>query len=202
MFTTDNINHTIFTLHATRAKGPKILNMTSNAFVFNRIGMKKEQFLGQRKFQKSSQCPLEAFLPTANDDEMIRNDHKILIKRTLVKYVQRYKSIQNHESVNWYIRHNYSGESSKKSEIVPLGILDLNQATTNGTKEVLKFLGKYIPNCGNRKLPMLVGGDALSVKMIVNSKYHLSNSGPNDEKLDGICPALGQFHLRVRGFIS
>jgi len=150
MFTTDNINHTVFTLHATRSKGPRTLNMTSNAFVFNRIGMKKDEFLGPRKHLKSSDCPLESFLPTHCNNELIKRDHKIMIKRILVKYVRRYKSVENDASINWYISHQFSTKSSQRSEVVPLGILDLNQATTNGTKEVLKFLGKYIPQYGER----------------------------------------------------
>jgi len=197
MFTTDNINRTVSTLHVSKTRRPKMMNMTSNAFVFNRIPQPVDNYFKGKQFAKAQDCPMTAFLPTQDEIKLIERDHKTLIRRVLVKYMNRFKRLSNHPSVIWYIPHKFSEESSKRSEIVSLGIVDVNQSTTHGTKEVLKFLTKYFPTVGNRKLQMVVGGDALSVKMMVNAKYHLTNSGMNDEKLDGVAPGIGQFHLRV-----
>jgi len=197
MFTTDNINRTVSTLHVSKTRKPRMMNMTSNAFVFNRIPHPIDNYFEGKKFAKAQECPMTAFLPTKEEVSMIERDHKLLIRRIIVNNMERFKKLSNHSSVTWVTPHIYSEESSKKSEIVSLGILDINQSTTHGTKEVLKFLTKYFPKIGNRKLQMVVGGDALSVKMMVNAKYHLTNSGPADEKLDGVAPGIGQFHLRV-----
>jgi hypothetical protein len=171
--------------------------MTSNAFVYNRVPQPVDDLLKQPEYKEATDVPMSAFLPTEADVGSVKRDHLVLIKRFLVKHMKYFYSIRNHQSVEWYIPHKYSDESGKKSEILSLGILDINQATTEGTKAIMKYLTKYIPDNGDRKLQTLVGGDALSIRNMTSTLYHMCNSGPKDEKLDGICPAVGQFHSRV-----
>jgi hypothetical protein len=45
---------------------------------------------------------------------------------------------------------------------------------------------------------MLIGGDNLTVKLMTTTIERLCNSTPEDDKIDGHCPAPGQFHLSVR----
>jgi hypothetical protein len=197
MFTTDNINHVTSPMHASSKIKARALNMTSNAFVHNRIPQPTEDLKKTPNYEKATEVPDSSFLPTEEDIRSIQRDHLVIIKRTLVKYMKYFQSIRRKGFVEWYIPHKYSEESAKKSEVLPMGILDINQATIDGTKTILKYISNYIPNNGDRKLPMLVGGDALSIRNMTNTIYHLCNSGPEDEKLEGICPAVGQFHTRV-----
>jgi hypothetical protein len=198
IFTTDNINHVFQTEHASSKSQPKVYNMTSNAFIHNRISQPMQDVLSPPKYATASEVPMTAYLPTELDMDLIKRDHLHLIRRMLVKHMMYFKPLQNDTSIQWYIQHPYSEQSTQKSKILSLGILDINQSTTNGTKEILNYINKYFPQRGQRKLPMVVEGDALTVKMITTTMNHLCNSDPKDDKLDGPCPGLGQFHLRVR----
>jgi hypothetical protein len=199
MFTTDNINHVAQPLNVNSKIGPKLLNMTSNAFVRNRIPQKPSEFEGKRKYEQATDVPMTAFFPTQEDTELIKADQLILIRRILVKHLTIFHSVANHPCVNWYIQHQFSKESAKQSNFQSMGILDINQTTTDGTKKILSYLLKYFPKKPDGSpLNLVVGGDVLSVKMMSCTRNHLCNAEKEDENLEGPVPSVGQFHLRVR----
>jgi hypothetical protein len=196
-FITDNINHVPQTLHANSRGQPGAINMTSAAFVHNRIPMRMEDVFKPQKYEKASDVPSYEFLPNQQDMIMIKKDHRIRIKRYLVKNLEIFKKIQNNFCVDWSIKHQYSELSKNKSKLHSLGILNFQQNTTEGTKLILQHLKSYVPEVAGKYYSTVAAGDCLTVKMIDNTIDHLFNSIGEDDNLEGITPALGPFHLRV-----
>jgi hypothetical protein len=84
MLTTDQINYVAQALNVKNVNskiGPKLLNMTSNAFVSNHIPQKLLEFEGKRKYDQATDVPMTAFFLTQEDTELIKADQIILIRR-------------------------------------------------------------------------------------------------------------------------
>lgn len=160
MFSVDNINHCVKPNIFNSTTKPKVMNMTSAAFIPNRIPQPIDQALKEPRFKKAQDIPESAFIPSESDVNIFRRDHKVLVKRILVKNMHLFKRIQNHESIEWNIPHKYSQYSSEKSEVVCLGIMDIDEGnellftyivvllklfttcigTTEGTKKIMKYI--------------------------------------------------------------
>ena len=60
-----------------------------------------------------------SLLPSADDDDVIRNIISILLSRFLVKSVAFFK-MSSDGVVNWHIKHQFYEEMSKKSDVVSI----------------------------------------------------------------------------------
>lgn len=59
---------------------------------------------------------LEKYLPTEEEEERLKDEMLVIIKRILVEVMPAFKPL--HDEVIWHIQHPYSDETSKKSEMV------------------------------------------------------------------------------------
>ena len=60
-----------------------------------------------------------SLLPSADDDDVIRNNISILLSRVLVKSLAFFK-MSFDGVVNWHIQHQFYEEMSKKSDVVSI----------------------------------------------------------------------------------
>ncbi|CAG2244498.1 unnamed protein product [Mytilus edulis] len=87
-------------------------------------------------------------------------------------------------------------ESSKKSEIVNLGVLKENPASCRGVIEIMKYLKQYIPLDPNAMpIPIICNGDQLSVERMVTGRLAMAVSEAEDQ-LVGLIPRPQGFHKR------
>ena len=81
-----------------------------------------------------------------------------MIKRTLVEYIPALKDFKY--LVEYHIKHDYSKESEKKSNVIPLGILEKDENVTEQMIDIIQHLQKYVPKTGSGiMMPLLLGGD-------------------------------------------
>jgi len=196
-FISDNINHVEQTYHHNSKSTASVFNMTSVAFIPNRISMPMAEFMRPPMYNNAREVPESAFLPTEFDDQLVKQDHKTVVKQILCKNLKIFSCLQNTPAVEFPIKHEYSEASKQSSKLISLGIIDENQATHRGTRNVIHFMEKYLPTRDGKMVPAVAHGDCLTFKMMNSASVNSFNSIDPDEMFNSIYPGLGQFHLRV-----
>lgn len=191
----DNINYIQKTETYSSVDQHKIMNMTSTAFVFNRIPQPISEALSNPKFEKAVDVPSSAVLPTSEDLEIMKEDHKRIVRRILVQNVEEFGDLKN--LVQWSTPHKFSQLSKQKSEFISLGVQDIDESTTSGTVKILENMIPYLPRDGENVLGVAVGADTLTADLIRSVQDHRCNSTTPEELLDHATPLVGAFHLRM-----
>ncbi|CAC5414325.1 unnamed protein product [Mytilus coruscus] len=124
---------------------------------------------------------------------------EILTQRILKKHCAAFEGAD----VCMHIPHRYSKESSKKSEIVNLGVLKENPASCRGVIEIMKFLKQYVPLDRNATpVPVVCNGDQLCVERMVTGRLAMAVSEEAEDQLVGLVPRPQGFHKRsVAGWL-
>ena len=75
-------------------------------------------------------------------------------------------------------------------------MLEKNECDSSDMLDIIKYLYKYVP--WNKKLgipvPVLVGGDLLTVERMLHAIEDVRNSVTNKSRLEGVIPVLEDFH--------
>ena len=82
--------------------------------------------------------PWESFLPTQEDIDGINSNLVVLVSRLLTQYFSDLSVLS--KSVPSYIKHKYSQETSKKSEVVVVDVFMKNEATSTGMLDIMKSI--------------------------------------------------------------
>ena len=109
----DNLNIQQKTRHKTLETGNKVHNLVHSIAVQHRITNDLDSIHPQADILS---IPNDAFIPVASDHQSLYSDFKTLIKRTLVEYIPALKDFK--DLVEYHIKHDYSKESEKKSNVV------------------------------------------------------------------------------------
>ncbi|CAC5411173.1 unnamed protein product [Mytilus coruscus] len=126
----------------------------------------------------------EAFIPNHEDYEALHSNFRTLIKRALVEFVPTLKDSQ--DLVEFHIQHPYSELSAKKSNVIPLGILEKDENITEQMIQVVEHLQQYVPRTTDGKMmPILLGGDALSVERGEAASRARLDAITAEDRLDG-----------------
>ena len=86
--------------------------------------------------------PWESFLPSQGDVDRIQKNHVVLVSRLLAQYFKDLSPLS--KSVPKHIEHKYSEQMSTKSDVVVLGILMKNEATSAGMLDIMKTMQEYL----------------------------------------------------------
>lgn len=116
-FSFDNLNRSIIPRSYSSTSQTTMRNMVSAMAIENRIPFETSTPLQlNRNMKKAVDIPVNLFLPSDSELDVIKAQHKELVKRILVKNIPAFESIKN--SVQWHIDHQYSKISENKSRIV------------------------------------------------------------------------------------
>ncbi|CAC5406574.1 unnamed protein product [Mytilus coruscus] len=154
--------------------------------------------------------PNSEFLPTAEENVSMRQDIIKITAEILCSHLDCFKDFQG--IIDSKFQHKYSDEMKKKSYVVPLGILPLNENKTSDMIEILKTLHKYVPgsrseeeiNCederddscaGMRTIPL--GGDQLTVERIRSAHLCRFDGDTPEERLEGVIAMVEDFHEKM-----
>ena len=78
---------------------------------------------------------------------------------------------------------------------VGLGVLDENEASTEGIVKVMQHLHKYVPGHGTDKVvPILSGGDLLTAEREQNAQEQESDGRTPTDRLEGLVPTIEDMH--------
>ncbi|CAC5384007.1 unnamed protein product [Mytilus coruscus] len=138
----------------------------------------------------------EAFIPNHEDYEALHSNFRTLIKRALVEFVPALKDSQ--DLVEFHIQHPYSELSAKKSNVIPLGILEKDENITEQMIQVVEHLQQYVPGTKDGKMiPILLGGDALSVERGEAASRARLDAITAEDRLDGFIWKSEDWHGHV-----
>ncbi|KAJ8310228.1 hypothetical protein KUTeg_012093 [Tegillarca granosa] len=191
--TFDNVNQKVGVRHHVRGKQNKMLNMVQSYATLERVGS-----YGLSNIMPSAETidsiPLTDILPTVEDEFSLREELSIMISRILQKFIPAFSNLETISS----IPHQYSEVSARKSEIVPLGILNKGEASTAGMIDILESFKEYVPRDRNGKpLPLLLYCDGLSCERVEGAQRARINGEDKWARLDMFEPAIQEWHRRL-----
>ncbi|KAL5467435.1 hypothetical protein EMCRGX_G031658 [Ephydatia muelleri] len=151
------------------------------------------------------------FLPSDEDNETLLANYKVLMARVITKHVP---GLAHLSPLIPNIRHAHSDSMSKKSEVVPLGVLLKNENKLDEMVEIMDELQKYIPSKttvqvfddGNGDVermeihhlsPIVLGGDQLTTARAIGSQRMRKNSHETTRRLVGFIPVTEDWHTKV-----
>nr|XP_022309155.1 uncharacterized protein LOC111114903 [Crassostrea virginica] len=142
---------------------------------------------------KAVDIPIEKFLPMKDDLQEVRNRMEIIVMHIIQQNVPFFAS----SKVVTHIRHKYWRESSKKSNVINLGVCQENPSTAAGTIQILENLHQYVPTHEDRVHQILCFGDGLSCERHNDAHMSRSNGETMIDRLQGLQPQVQEFHKRM-----
>ncbi|XP_014669494.1 PREDICTED: uncharacterized protein LOC106810602 [Priapulus caudatus] len=140
--------------------------------------------------------PNSAFLPSAEDHRLLREDMRVLIQRVLTEHMKMFHDIKH--LVTDHIPHEYSEQSKRKSNVVPLGIMEKDENITEQMIDIMTHLQQYVPRTADDVMkPLLLGGDGLSVERAVGSQRARADGITPEDRLDGLVAHSEDWHGHV-----
>ena len=139
--------------------------------------------------------PWKSFLPTQEDIESIRNNLAVLVSRLLVQYFKDLSSLS--KSVPNHIKHKYSQQMSKKSEVVVLDVLMKNEATSAGMLDIMTAMQDYLGEEYPPKKKVASGGDQLTCERQTAAMRHMMDGDTPKDRLQLLEPQSEDWHCLV-----
>eukprot|EP00057_Strongylocentrotus_purpuratus_P016759 XP_011671233.1 PREDICTED: uncharacterized protein LOC752492 isoform X2 [Strongylocentrotus purpuratus] len=131
----------------------------------------------------------DIFIPTTEDNDMLRYEYEVMIERILSKHIPCFKDID----VTEHIPHPYQAETKKKSVMVPLGVLQKDVTNVSDMIDVLEHLHKHVP--GNKSpIPVILYGDQPSCERVRDAIGARSNEDTPWNRLGGLLPSIQESH--------
>ncbi|CAC5417649.1 unnamed protein product [Mytilus coruscus] len=190
----DNLNCRQKTRHKTLETSNKTHNLVHSIAVQHRITDNTKDALHPQADILSIHN--EAFIPNHEDYEALHSNFRTLIKRALVEFVPALKDSQ--DLVEFHIQHPYSELSAKKNNVIPLGILEKDENITEQMIQVVEHLQQYVPRTKDGKMmPILLGGDALSVERGEAASRARLDAITAEDRLDGFIWKSEDWHGHV-----
>eukprot|EP00111_Clytia_hemisphaerica_P013669 TCONS_00040191-protein len=135
----------------------------------------KERFHSSQDLRSADFYKNMDILPNGQAQRTLEDNFTTLIARSIVSYLPAFKSFSKH--VPKHLKHQLTHEMSKKSEVVPLGLI-FRQETVNAEMiQIMQEMQKYVPKLYNDDKsvkdivePIPFGGDQLTVERATNCK--------------------------------
>ena len=156
----------------------------------HRVSAKKT--LPSTSGQPAETLPPDILIPTSVDYEHFRLRMSIIVQRILVTFLPFLEELSKH--ILWHIPHAHSSEMSQKSEVVNMGVYDVNPSDTGDTISILDRFLKFIPIAGNQACPIPVHGDGLTVECIMKAKKARSLSMTPQHSFRSLLECAQEFH--------
>lgn len=139
--------------------------------------------------------PTAYFLPNNSDVEAVKQNLIVLVGRILTEYFPALVPFS--KVVPKHIRHKYSAEMSRKSDVVVLDILMKNEAKHRDMLDIMKTLQRYLGEDYPDKHPVLSGGDQMTCERQVAAQRHMMDGNTEEERLEHLTPVIEDWHCLV-----
>lgn len=154
-------------------------------------------FTGQ--LSQLTDTPTEYFLPTSSDVAAVKNNLVVLVGRVLTEYFPALAPFS--KVVPKHIRHRYSAQMCKKSNVVVLDVLMRNEAKHTDMLAIMNTLQDYLGKDYPDDRPVLSGGDQLTCERQVGAQRHMMCGNSTKERLEHLKTMVEDWHCLV-AFIS
>ncbi|CAC5390067.1 unnamed protein product [Mytilus coruscus] len=201
----DNLNMMTTARHKTEDTSNKMFNHVHALAVQDRVSADDlEDCVPQADILT---IPNEAFLPSKEDYNQLNQEYNILIQRVLVENIKELKDCK--EFVIYHIPHQFSKESRKKVVCalviinnniifqIPLGILEKDENKTEEMIEIIEHLQQYTPKAHDKMMPLLMGGDGLSVERWEGAQRARADGISQEDRLEGFIWKSEDWHAHV-----
>ncbi|XP_066926091.1 uncharacterized protein [Clytia hemisphaerica] len=190
----DNLEYKVVRRHITTTKQNIDHHMFNIMGVKNRVNASVElEGIKQPPIESKLDIDLSNYFPNRDDECNLISEFSTLVFRDLTQYREDMSCMKNHlQSV---IPHDHMEETKQKSEITSLGILNKNENKTEDIIEIMKDLHTMVPCLEDGELVKTFSvGDLLTVERETNGQENLRCSTTVAKRLEGLIPALADFH--------
>lgn len=141
---------------------------------------------------KVSDLSPSVFLPTCDDVERVKSNLVIIVSRVLTQYISALSPLR--KSVEQHIRHRYSTEMSKKSEVAVMDVLMKDETKHSDMIEIMKTMQDYLGSEYDEERRVLSGGDFLTCERQQGSQKHMMCGNTPRERLQILEPVTEDWH--------
>lgn len=192
----DNVGKKVTSRHPSEHSKNRYLNMALGYIAVNRIPTTQLNWQFNDDLRKAAELPSSIYVPNTTDFEMLSNRMKVVVSRIISRHLTWFNANFS-DCVTSHILHEYSGEATKRSVLINLGVFDVDPSSTQGAIEIYENLQRYIPSVDNTPYTALVYGDGLSCER-GNDAHKGRVNGLNPwERLEGCEPAVQEFHKEM-----
>ncbi|XP_014673981.1 PREDICTED: uncharacterized protein LOC106814196 [Priapulus caudatus] len=138
--------------------------------------------------------PCSIFIRSETENRTIRSDYVTVVKKTLEEHLPFFHKEVFEEEINL---HMHAENSKKKSQLIPLGVLDKDESKITEMIDIMESYHDYVP-VGLSDEPVVIPlyGDGLSVERGYDAKNGRINAGSAWAQLQGLHPAIQEWHKR------
>ncbi|KAK7146340.1 hypothetical protein R3I93_013931 [Phoxinus phoxinus] len=163
------------------------------------------EFLPRERFVSIMDVPLSELLPNLEDRQMLRSEFKELVGRVVVQRFTAFKPFSN--VLLWHIPHMYSDVMAQKTEITPLGLLEVDEKVSADMVKAVQYINqRYVPytsdleNGNNISKPVvnvILAGDQLTKHNADAAIRAKANEDSSFERLEGLVLVIADFHCSM-----
>lgn len=144
---------------------------------------------------KLTEVPPAQFLPTQDDVTKIKANLVILVSRILTQYFSKLTPFA--KVVTKHIKHVYSDEMSKKSDVFVLDVLMKNETKHKDMIDIMATLQGYLGEGYSADHPVASGGDQVTCERQMGSQRHMMCGNTARDRLELLEPVAEDWHCLV-----
>ena len=134
-------------------------------------------------------------MPTCDDVQSAKSNLVIIVSRVLTQYISALAPL--HKSIEAHIKHKYSSEMSKKSDVVVLDVLMKDETKHSDMISIMETMQNYLGMDYDEKRRVLSGGDLLTCERQQGSQKHMMCGNTPRELLEILEPVSEDWHCLV-----
>ena len=137
------------------------------------------------------------FLLSLEEMASLREEFVVLVSRMIVDNLKNFATLKS--AVCRHIAHEHSSDMSKKSEFVPLGLLDKNENLVAEMMDILKYVrNNYVPyKDGQPVFNVQFTGDQLTAERSRSALASLADSSSSFDRVEGLVTHAEDFHCSM-----
>ncbi len=132
------------------------------------------------------------FLPAPIDWDNLRLREVVIVQRILTRHLEAFKELRS--TVTQHVPHAHSLEMASRSDVINLGTVEANPASTAGVIDIMEHLSRYVPSTPEHVHRIPVNGDQLSVERMVHSKRARALGPTPMDRMEWIVETPQEFH--------
>lgn len=189
-FITDNVNKKHKRRDERSNNKGEMLNMVSILASKSRTPAPSLSHSGM--MSRVSDLSPSVFLPTCDDVDRVKSNLVIIVSRVLTLYISSLSPLK--KSIEQHIRHRYSTEMSRKSEVV---VLMKDETKHSDMIEIMTTMQEYLGQDYDENRRVLSGGDLLTCERQQGSQKHMMCGNTPRERLQILEPVTEDWHALV-----
>ncbi|XP_062575477.1 uncharacterized protein LOC134237384 [Saccostrea cucullata] len=146
--------------------------------------------------------PVQAFLPSPEDNEVLTRDYTIISARVMLKHLPYFRQFR--DIVPTYISQPTYPELQQKSKVIPLPVLYKNEQSYKDVVDILEFYEDLVLdvcrkcNKDENDFFIHVGGDQLTRERFSGAKAMRAHEDERKDRFENISPITFElFHMQM-----